>query len=307
MTRKRKLRKTRFGRPVAQPVTPVTEPDNLTPYGGMRLRKPIRAGEFVGSKGSPIMAGILDIDGTLQDFGSSASKRVLDWMTKVEKKYPDMVWLVVTARTHEYDYTRSFNWLVKHVPHVFVGPFCRAENDPRYASEFKREIAEGFENMGLYRIVAAADDNKYVIDMWKFWQQTRSADLDLLECSYSSYATWRKDLPSKGYSTPAKATTTYGTTPWTRSTPANRPAGTSRWDDYDAWEADEKADEAVQGALAALEAKDPSLSRFEDRLDLEDDVWAAHPELTMHEIQGMDTEVLEQMLATANEPKKSKK
>jgi len=299
----RKQRKTRHGLPVAPVIAPV-DPANTTPYGALRLRKPIHKDEFAGSKGSPIPAGVLDIDGTLQDFGSSASKKVLDWMDKVQKRYPDMVWLVITARTHEYDYIRSFNWLVKHVPYAFIGPFHRAADDPRYASEFKREIAQGFEDMGLYRIVAAADDNRYVIDMWKHWGQTHFADpaeFDLLEASYSGYADWRKSLPAtKGYTAPkwtSPPVKSYTTSTGKSYTSRYAPVGGDGWDSYDRWE--DNDDDYLQGALARLDAAKPSEQavRIENRLDLEDDVIASYPDLSYPEVEALDTVVLRQMLA----------
>jgi hypothetical protein len=287
----KKVRKTRHG--LAIPATTTTvDPENTTPYGGMRLKT---GAGFAGPKGTAITAGVLDIDGTLQDWGAGASKKVLDWMETVEKRHPDMVWLVITARTHDYDYRRSFNWLVKHVPYEFIGPFCRADDDPRYASEFKRELAQGFEDMGLYKIVAAADDNRYVIDMWKHWAETHfedTAEFDLLETSYTSYPTWRSELPG---------TEGYRMTTWAPT--VHRPAGVSRygddpegWGAFDAWEG---RNDDVQGALAAMEVENPSVSRAQKRdarLDLEDEVYAEFSELTMHDIQGMDTEVLQQML-----------
>jgi len=269
-----KTRKTRYG----LPVTPAVPADNSTPYGALRFRTPWRPDEFAGPKGSPIYAGILDIDGTLQDFGTAASKKVLDWMKTVEKRHPKMVWLVVTARTHEYDYQRSFDWLVKHVPSAFIGPFHRAADDPRYASEFKRELAQGFEDIGLYKIVAAADDNEHVIKMWKHWAETHFAsadEFDLLETSYSIY--------SGGYSSRYGFPTQVGK--W-QVNANHRPAGTRSfaddfgWDEFDRWE-----------------GRDEQAERNNARLDLEDDVYASYPDLGYDEIEKLDSEVLRQMLA----------
>lgn len=177
----------------------------VTPYGAKKFRTPVTKDEFVGHKGSPIPAYILDIDGTLQNWGSSADKKVMEWVKKLYDEDPHAVFLVITARDHGgFGYTTSFNWLMHNFPYPFIGPFARAVDDPRYASEFKREIAEGFEQMGLYTIMGAADDNKFVIDMWKHWAQEHfenPADFKLLECSYTSYDSWRSDLPSKGTTT----------------------------------------------------------------------------------------------------------
>jgi hypothetical protein len=246
--------------------------DNSTPYGALRFRTLLGAGEFAGPKGSPIHAGILDIDGTLQDFGSKASKKVLDWMVEVEKKYPTMVWLVITARTHEHDYQRSFDWLVKHVSSAFIGPFHRAADDPRYASEFKRELAQGFEDMGLYRIIAAADDNQHVIKMWEHWAETHFAsadEFDLLKTNYT-YPSWSSSPTTGGYGTPSSHSPVFGphrgetwvngyrtvngtwvSGYWRKTEGNHRPAGTRHyatrdaygWDTYDRWEAQ---DDSVQ-------------------------------------------------------------
>lgn len=180
-------------RPALKPVS-----DEVTPYGARKFRTPISTKEFTGTKGSPQEAIVLDIDETLQTFGQAANKLVLDFCECHHKRNPSIVFLVVTARTHEHEYRRSFNWLMNAFPYIFIGPFCRAKDDPRYASEFKRELAQGFEDMGLYRIVGAADDNAQVNDMWKHWKKTRYADFDLLECDpYAGYDAWRASLPAK--------------------------------------------------------------------------------------------------------------
>jgi hypothetical protein len=250
-------------------------------------------------------------------------------MEEVEKRYPDMVWLVITARTHEHDYERSFDWLHEHVPSTFIGPFCRAKNDPRYASEFKRELAQGFEDMGLYKIVAAADDNEYVIAMWKHWAETHFADpaeFDLLETSYSyrapvvygsgsTYGSYY--MPQGGPHKGERWVNGYrgddGTwVPggWEKVAGAHRPAGTSRWADeygwgsYDRWEG---RDDGVQGALARMESDEPSVSLAaieadRERLDLEAEIYANYPDLGYDEIEAMDTEVLREMYAAVDQP-----
>lgn len=185
--------------PKYQPVS-----DEVTVYGAKKFRTPHTANEFFGEQGSAIPAYVLDIDGTLTDFGSSAKKSTLDWCDKIMKDDPKAVFLVVTARDHgSFGYTSSFNWLMAHFPHPFIGPFARPTDDPRYASEFKRELAQGFEDMGLYWIKGAADDNEFVIKMWKQWAIDHfedPKDFQLLECDYySHYGTWRSGLASKGY------------------------------------------------------------------------------------------------------------
>jgi hypothetical protein len=178
----------------------------VTPYGAKKFRTPYTKDEFTGTAGSPIPAYVFDIDGTLQGWGSGADSKALAWAKKIyeAKGNEDVVFLVITARDHgSFGYTTSFNWLMRHFPYPFIGPFARATDDPRFASEFKRELAQGFEDMGLYQIMGAADDNEFVINMWKQWAIDHfedPKDFDLLECAYPKYSTWRSDLPSKGSS-----------------------------------------------------------------------------------------------------------
>lgn len=100
----------------------------LDPYGAKRFRTPTHKNEFSGEQGSALPAVILDIDGTLQTWGQGADPKVLEYC----KKHYDAghVLIVVTARTHDYDYERSFNWLMRHLPYPFIGPFHRACDDP---------------------------------------------------------------------------------------------------------------------------------------------------------------------------------
>lgn len=178
--------------------------DEVTVYGATKFRAPRVKDEFVGFRGEPILAGVLDIDGTMQTFGQGLDKDLLKWVEKVQKDNPDMVWLVITARDHgTFGYDTSFNWVMRHFPYPFAAMVARPKTDPRYASEFKREVAQGWEDMGLYQIIAAADDNSWVIKMWKQWaidHFEEPKDFELFEASYGSYADWRSDLPSKGRS-----------------------------------------------------------------------------------------------------------
>jgi hypothetical protein len=201
----------------------------LTPYGTLAYRTPVRADQFTGATGPVLEAVVLDIDGTMQGWGGGLDKTLADWCEQHYRRNPDVVFLVITARDHEYMYETSFNWCMRDFPYAFIGPFCRAAGDPRLASEFKRQLAQGFEDMGLYRIVGAADDNKYVLKMWAHWKATRNPAFDLLECdAYTGYGDWRSGLGSKGktwgsyYSSPTTAT---GVT----SVATHRPAGTSHY------------------------------------------------------------------------------
>ena len=176
--------------------------DEVTPYGAKKFRTPAMKNEFVGTRGSRLPAYVLDIDGTLQTWGSAADKDVMKWVKEIYEKDNHTVFLVITARDHgSFGFASSFNWLMHNFPYPFIGPFARPIDDPRYASEFKREMAQGFEDMGLYQIMGAADDNKFVIDMWKHWAEEHfenPEDFKLFEASYGSYDSWRSDLPYKG-------------------------------------------------------------------------------------------------------------
>ena len=296
--------------------------EETTPYGGKRFRTPVRKDEFTGTQGSPIPAYIFDIDGTLQGWGQGAQQEVLDWAEKLYQDDPHAVFLVVTARDHgSFGYTTSFDWLMKHFPYPFIGPFARPTDDPRFTTEFKRELAQGFEDIGLYQIMGAADDNEWVIKMWKQWAIDHfedPADFDLLECSYGTYAGWRKDLPSKshtGYgSYGTTATGTHKGERWVNGGMVNgkwaqghwedeathRPAGTNRYDgatvlDKDpAWKGyfEERYGEEIEVVSETGEREE----RLNARLDLEDDVYAVYPDLTRQEIEAMDVHELQLLL-----------
>lgn len=225
----RAARKTHYGKFIKNPVAalpaapttstakPSSQPkyrpvsDEVTVYGAKKFRTPYSKDEFTGTQGSPIPAYVFDIDGTLQGWGQGADAKVLEWAKKKYEADPTAVFLVITARDHgSFGYESSFNWLMRNFPYPFIGPFARPKDDPRYASEFKRELAQGFEDMGLYQILGAADDNDYVIAMWKQWAKDHfedPKDFDLLECSYGTYSSWRSGLPTKGKS---YSTTSYG-------------------------------------------------------------------------------------------------
>ena len=73
---------------------------------------------------------------------------MLDWAEKHHAADPHAVFLVITARDHgSFGYKTSFNWLMKHFPYPFIGPFARPVDDPRFTTEFKRELTQGFEDM----------------------------------------------------------------------------------------------------------------------------------------------------------------
>lgn len=218
--------------------------EELTPYGTKAYRTTTTLNRFTGLTGTAQEALVLDIDGTMQGWGGGLNKELHDWCEKHYKRNPDIVFLVITARDHEYMYETSFNWCMRDFPYAFIGPFCRAVDDPRLASEFKRQLAQGFEDMGLYRIVGAADDNQYVNMMWKHWKATRNAEFDLLECDpYAGYGTWRSGLSSKGHSASSWSSSAWSsgkfvngkwvdtTAPVVPTVAKNRPAGTREFTD----------------------------------------------------------------------------
>lgn len=327
----RAARATLYGNPkeVFAVTTKQIDP-NLTPYGAKRFRTPTHKNEFNGVQGSAMKAVILDIDGTLQTWGQGADQKVLDYCKKHYDQ--DHVLIVVTARTHDYDYERSFNWLMRNLPYPFIGPFHRACDDPRYASEFKREIAQGFEDMNLYQIVGAADDNTYVNDMWRHWADEHfdnPADFDLLECGYGDYSHWRSGLPAKGSTkpyvssvaaTPAKSAldSDEGWRSYLAQRYSDTPErGDDEFDDL-VLDADERValEDKVLNAnpeltLAEVEewndeklmshdpdnadeaqATDERADRIATRLDLEDEVFASYPDISLVEIQEMDVATL---------------
>lgn len=255
--------------------------DEVTNYGATKFRNPHTKGEYVGLRGSKIPAGVLDIDGTLQTYGQGADKDLLKWVEKVQKANPDMVWLVVTARDHgSFGYDTSFNWVMRHFPYPFAAMVARPKDDPRYASEFKREVAQGWEDMGLYQIIAAADDNSWVIKMWKQWaieHFEEPKDFELFEASYGSYADWRYGLDSKvGGPKTYSSTTTYvdphKDEVWIRATEdADGKWSKAHWAKRDSAEAKAQAasDHAKygQGGMATGYAKDPVDGVWKSRKD----------------------------------------
>jgi hypothetical protein len=267
--------------------------NNTTDYGHKIYRAPVFKNEFVGHQGTKPEAVILDIDGTLQDWGSGLSKTIADWLKGHVDK--DRVLIVITARTHQHDYERSFDWLMRNVPYPFIGPFCRAKDDPRYASEFKKETIEALGQ--IYEVVGAAEDNRYVLDMYRHWAQDKP-DFDLLECGYTPYADWRKELPSKSTYAPAKNTYfgKYGGTYQSAYPPVNSAAADVRpidaeWDSYDRWEGHVRDDDAPVTTVVS-----------NDRIALEDEVLAQYTSLGLDEVEELDSEVLRQMLLDTEQP-----
>jgi hypothetical protein len=296
----------RFG--AARPV--VYAPVELTAYGEKRYRIPIREGEVGPFIGARTKAVILDIDGTVESWGAGLNSQIEKWL----KKHYDAnhTFVVITARD-QWMYETSFNSMMRILPYPFVGPFLRPGNDRRFAAEYKRELAEMLS--GHYEFVGAADDEAYVLKMWRQWaidHFDNPKDFDIFEAGYGDYKDWRKDLPRKGtgYGGASwKGGTTYGALPSTGYlTPKNRPAGNPRWsgeqtslNDDPAWQSyfSATAGEKVTRGDDEFDDMYDQKTRNDDRFDLEDDVLASYPELRMADVVAMDTEELREKKAAA--------
>ena len=171
--------------------------DEVTVYGAKKYRTPYRKDQFTGTQGSKRKAVILDIDGTIQSWGSGLAAEIKEWL---KKHYDAGDWFVVITARDDFMYETSFNWLMRQLPYPFIGPFTRAEDDPRYASEFKRELAEDLS--AYFEFVGAADDNEWVLKMWDQWaidHFENPADFDIFRAAgHTGYADWRSELPYKG-------------------------------------------------------------------------------------------------------------
>lgn len=300
----RDARPTHYGNPKEVPAVKQPTDSNLTPYGAKRFRTPTHKNEFSGEQGSALPAVILDIDGTLQTWGQGADAKVLDYCKKHYEA--GHVLIVVTARTHDYDYERSFNWLMRNLPYPFIGPFHRACDDPRYASEFKREVAQGFEDMNLYRIVGAADDNDYVNDMWRHWAKehfTDPADFDLLVCGYGDYSHWRTNLPSKGKAatTWKPSTTTTASTKGKVWVPGAFDSTTKLWvqghyedevTDADTVEWEDYLDRRYGPVVTTKDDDELFLLNNADRIAMEDEILKANPDLALKDVEKLSDEEL---------------
>lgn len=181
-----------------------------TPYGLDAYRKPIYKGEFRYPQGSKQEAVILDIDGCILDWGDVANLELRAWA----KKHYDAgrALIIITARDR-WNFTRSFNTMMRAFPYPWTMLITRAADDPCYAPEYKRLKAEWLSEQ--YDIVGAADDSPYVNIMWEWWAKEYfedPADFDHFKTSYSTKEDWRKNLPAKEY--PARPLTSSVTPYW---------------------------------------------------------------------------------------------
>ena len=115
-----------------------------------------------GRPGTKPQAVIVDMDGTVENWDGRPNPPGIDYVHRHHAE--GRVIIVLTARDHDWSYSHTHDWLVNHLPVPFVGPFCRPDDDERYASDFKRDIYERLSH--VYDIVSVIDDNQHVLDMW---------------------------------------------------------------------------------------------------------------------------------------------
>jgi hypothetical protein len=167
------------------------------PYGLDMYRKAVYKGEFRYPSGSKQEAVLIDIDGCILDWGDVANKELLAW---AKKHYDaDRALIIITART-TWEFTHSFNTLMRAFPYPWTMLITRRPDDPCFAPEYKMRKAEWLSEQ--YDIVGAADDSKYVNTMYEWWANEyfeNPADFDHLRTSYSTKVDWRKNLPAKVY------------------------------------------------------------------------------------------------------------
>ena len=113
--------------------------------------------------GSKPEAVIVDVDGTIENWDGRPHTDGMAWVN--QQHAAGRVIIVVTARDHGNAYQRTHAWLTRNMTVPFVGPFCRSDDDPRYASAFKQDVHRRLSH--LYKIVAAIDDNLHVLNMWR--------------------------------------------------------------------------------------------------------------------------------------------
>lgn len=128
-----------------------------------------------GTPGTKPEAVILDMDGTLENWDGHPNPHAFEYAQAHHDK--GRVLIIITARDHEWSYSRTHDWLRKHLHLPFVGPICRPADDERYACDFKKHVYDQLSV--VYDIVGAIDDDDYVLGMW------RSIDgLDVVETKY---------------------------------------------------------------------------------------------------------------------------
>lgn len=131
-------------------------------------------------------AVIVDVDGTLCDVSSvrhhvAARPKNFDAFHAASAQCPPIAQavafvekhhaagrtvVVVTARRYQWE-TLTHDWLTRHLPVPFVGPFMRGDLDNRPDVEVKRDIHEILLRDHGFRIVEAIDDNPSIVALWQ--------------------------------------------------------------------------------------------------------------------------------------------
>ena len=117
---------------------------------------------YVYPHGTRPTAVILDMDGTLEDY---LGRPLVQGMKFARRAHREGHILVIITARHPGEYQRTHDWLVDNLGLPFVGPICRASDDPRLASYFKRDLHDTLS--AIYEFVGAADDNRHVIAEWR--------------------------------------------------------------------------------------------------------------------------------------------
>lgn len=130
------------------------------------------------------LAAIVDVDGTLCDVTSTRQhvlgpkknfhafheaslqcpphQHVLDWCQQRYDEGHEI--LVVTARKYQWE-AGTKDWLDRHMPVPFHGPYMRGDDDDRSDVNVKSDIYEILERD--YKVVEAIDDNPNIVWLWK--------------------------------------------------------------------------------------------------------------------------------------------
>ncbi|UJE15713.1 polynucleotide kinase [Gordonia phage Ligma] len=127
-------------------------------------------------------AVIVDVDGTLCDVSgilhhlpdhrafheASAqcppTQQVLLWCAEHVSAGRELV--IVTGRMYRHE-ALTADWLGRHLPYPFHGPFMRGDDDTRPDTEVKADIARMLADDHGLQVVAAIDDRPSVIRLWQ--------------------------------------------------------------------------------------------------------------------------------------------
>jgi hypothetical protein len=134
--------------------------------GGGRRRRPEEERSEKGPNGRPGTkpeAVIIDMDGTVENWDGSPNPPGIEYV--LHHHAQGRVIIALTARDHDWSYHHTHEWLTRHLQIPFVGPFCRPDDDERWACDFKRDVY--YQLSSFYNIVGAVDDNEHVLEMWR--------------------------------------------------------------------------------------------------------------------------------------------